>query len=89
MKPPVRRDRIVPLSDVTHGLADDPRWTVTCLAGHTTRERAPQRPKVCPTCGGPLEEERVGQWLGVKSLVNKGKKRPSGQGALFTKGDGR
>jgi hypothetical protein len=69
----------------------DPRWTVTCTKGHTTRERAETRPFACPECGGGLrvdiaiEPDR----RTISKQPSRGHKRASGSAALFTYGDGR
>lgn len=69
-------------------MTNDPRWSQTCQNGHFSRVRAPQRPRECPICAAPLTNVEAIDVVS-KAVRQDRKKRASGDGALFTQGDGR
>lgn len=70
------------------GLSDNPRWTVTCVEGHTTRRRQPLVPRSCPVCEADLLFKPFREVSGAFAYRGStGRKRPSGEGALHTFGD--
>jgi hypothetical protein len=65
------------------------RWTLTCTAGHVTRVRAETRPLTCECGALLLEGEYIAPGVSGGKQPSRGRRRPSGPAALFTKGDGR